>query len=201
MKKEIRTVKQNWIQNQTGKVLQTNNFRKSLWFLRKLGWAKTLSRVYSSELPSPSTLYSVPYFMVSSIIISRALLPKLVCFSNSASLQPSGQPDMSLSHTALFSVNHGLIFDMRKAVTEWNGMPTHLFTLWLAHQHSGGRPSGSSISISRELSGRGEIRGTAIWLINFIYNDIALKGGIDTLHMRKARAEACESINAPVQWS
>jgi len=139
--------------------------------------------------------------MVSSIIISRALLPKLVCFLNSASLQPSGQPDISLSHTPSFSVNHGLIFDMRKAVNEWNGMPTHLFTLWLAHQHSCGRPSGSSISISRELSGRGEIRGTATWLINFIYNDIALKGGIDTLNMRKAGAEACESINAPVQWS
>ena len=80
-------------------------------------------------------------------------------------------------------------------------MPTHLRTLWLAHQHSCGRPSGSGVSISRELSGRGEIRGTATWLTNFIYNDIALKGGIDKLHMRKARAEACESINAPGQWS
>lgn len=34
-------------------------------------------------------------------------------------------------------------------------MPTHLWTLGLAHQHSRGRLSDSSISISRELSGRG----------------------------------------------
>ena len=157
--------------------------------------------VHFSELTSPSTLYSVPYiswFLVLSLVEHY---PQSVCFFISPSRWPSGQPNKYLSHTLLFSVNHGLIFDMRKAVNEWNGMPTHLFILWLAHQHSCGRPSGNSISISRELSGRGEIRGIATWLINFIYNDIALKGGSQKLNTRKARAEACESINAPVQWS
>lgn len=65
-------------------------------------------------------------------------------------------------------------------------MPTHLFTPWLARQHSRGRLSGNSISISisRELSGRGQSRGIATWLINFIYSDIALKGGIQKLNKR-----------------
>lgn len=81
--------------------------------------------------------------------------PKLVHFSNPASLRPAGQPDVYWSHTPSLSGNHGLIFDMRKAVNEWNVMPTHLFILWLAHRHSCGRPSGNSISISRELRGRG----------------------------------------------
>lgn len=158
--------------------------------------------VHFSELTSPSTLYSVPYiswFLVLSLVEHYPQIG--LFFSSHQHSWSSGQPNKYLSHTPLFSVNHGLILDMRKAVNEWNGMPTHLFILWLARQHSCGRPSGNSVSVSRELSGRGEIRGIATWLINFIYNDIALKGGIQKLNTRKARAEACESINAPVQWS
>lgn len=178
-------------------MIQANNLRKAFQFLGKQGWIRGLrSRFYYFELNSPGTPLCTIYFIISSMK-SHKTVPQVGMFFKLSITLALWSTRCICSHTPSFSGNHGLISDMRKAVNEWNVMPTHLFILWLAHQHSCGRPSGNSVSVSGELSGRGQIRGIDTWLINFIYTDIALKGGIQKLNTKKAKAEACKSINAP----